>query len=122
MSLCYALLSGEPKYATDLKKGEIWYRSMAEKYPENVGIAMGYGNILFNNKSYDEAIKMYEKATQLKPDLINAYTSIAMTYDWRRKNPAKACQYAQKILELVPENPYADYIIAGSIQDIDQKI
>lgn len=98
MSLCYALLIGKPKYATDLKKGEIWYRSMAEKYPENVGIAMGYGNILWSNTSYDEAIKMYEKAIQLKPDLINAYASIAITYQYKRINPTKACQYAQKIL------------------------
>jgi tetratricopeptide (TPR) repeat protein len=94
MSLCYTLLIGNPKYATDLKKGEIWYRSMVEKYPENVGIAMGYGNILWSNSSFDEAIKMYEKAIQLKPDLINAYASIAMTYLYKRTNLTKARQYA----------------------------
>ena len=83
---------------------------------------MGYGNILWCNASYDEAIKMYEKAIQLKPDLINAYASIAMTYQYKRTNPAKACQYAKQILELVPENPYADFIIAKCIQEVDQKI
>ncbi len=80
MSLCYSLLVGKPKYATDLKKGEAWYRSMTEKYPEHVGFAIGYGNILYCNDSFDQAIKMYERAIQLKPDLINAYASIAMTF------------------------------------------
>ena len=122
MSLCYSLLIGKSKYATDMKKGEVWYRSMSEKYPDNVGFAMGYGNILWCNASYDEAIKMYEKAIQLKPDLINAYASIAITYEYKRTNIAKANQYAKKILELVPQNPYADFVLARNIQDIDQKI
>ena len=122
MSLCYSLLIGKPKYATDMKKGEIWYRLMSEKYPENVGIIMGYGNILWCNASYDEAIKMYERAIQLKPDLINAYASIAITYQYKRTNPPKASQYANKILELVPQNSYADFILARNIKEIDEKI
>jgi hypothetical protein len=59
-----------------------------------VGIAMGYGNILWSNGSFDEAIKMYEKSIQLKPDLINTYASVAMTYQYKRTNPTKARQYA----------------------------
>lgn len=71
---------------------------MTQKYPEHVGFVMGYGNILWCNASYDEAIKMYDRAIQLKPDLINAYASIAITYEYKRVNLPKANQYAFKIL------------------------
>ena len=83
---------------------------------------MGYGNILWFNASYDEAIKMYEKVILMKPDFINAYASIAITYQYKRTMPAKATQYALKILSMVPQNSYADFILARNIQDIDEKI
>lgn len=86
------------KYKSDIKKGEMWYKSMVEKYPDNIGILMGYGNILVGLSSFDEGIKMYERAILLKKDLVNAYACIAMIYEYKRINLVKASETARKIL------------------------
>jgi tetratricopeptide (TPR) repeat protein len=41
---------------------------------------IGYANILYNRARYEEAIKMYNKVIKLKPNLINAQSSLALIY------------------------------------------
>jgi len=81
---------GNKKYATALKKGLVWYQSMLMKNPDNVGILMGYGNLFVCSNSFDEAIKMYDRVIQLRPDFVNAYASKAVLHEYKRINLKKA--------------------------------
>ncbi len=41
---------------------------------------MGYANLLSNAYEFDLAVPMYKRAISLKPNLINAYVSLAFIY------------------------------------------
>ena len=63
---------------------------MLSKYTENIGLTMGYANLFTCTGSYDEAVKLYDRVIQLKADLVNASTSKAMIYEYRRINYEKS--------------------------------
>jgi tetratricopeptide (TPR) repeat protein len=73
---------------------------------------IGYANILYNRARYEEAIKMYNKVIKLKPNLINAQSSLALIYEYRRIEKSKSMALAKQILEKDPSNMYAEYILA----------
>ncbi len=47
-------------------------------------LLIGYANLLYNKARFDESIKFYNKAIELRPNIINNYVSIAMVYEYRR--------------------------------------
>jgi hypothetical protein len=51
---------------------------------------MGYANLFACTQSYDDAVKLYDRVIQLKVDLVNAYTSKAIIYEYKRINYEKS--------------------------------
>ena len=99
----------------------MWYEDMiGERLC--VQLYIGYANALSNRCRYEEAIKMYEKVIKMRPNLINAYVSIAFLYEYRRIQKSKSTAMARKILEMDPENMYAAYILARNQSDVDTRI
>jgi outer membrane protein assembly factor BamD (BamD/ComL family) len=61
-----------------------------------------YG-VALQSKSYDEAIKYLEKASQRHPGDLNILFTLA-SYNYEDDNPAKAEEYAEKVLVLAPQH------------------
>ena len=68
----------------------MWYKMMTTKYPQNYGLWMGYANILSMTTSFDQALKIYDKVLELKPNFLNALVCKAMLHTYKRIIPAKA--------------------------------
>lgn len=89
---------------------------------ETVELLVGYANILYNRNKYEDAVKVYNKALEKKPSLVNAYLGIAMVYEYYRVQKPKSIEMADKVLTLEPDNMYAHFILARNEKEIDDKI
>ena len=95
---------------------------MAKKYPQSHAFMMGWGNLFYELGSFDQALKCYDKVTEMKPDFPNAYLCKALIYQYKRINLPKADQNAKKVIQLTKSNCYAELILGKNVKDIDEKI
>ena len=79
------------KYSDDLSKAEQFIRKQIEDAPENSGLRVLLGDFLLRKDLDEEALAEYEKAIELNPDNIKAYTNSARLLNrFNRTEQAKA--------------------------------
>ena len=79
--------------------------------PEHLGALIEWGNIAFENKDYDTAIEMYEKAVELSPTCVEAVYNLANLY-FKQKKYAVAIRYYLMSIEYDSEFPESYYNLA----------
>ena len=101
------LLGDAHTQAHDLTKAEAAYRKAAELDPSEPSHQRGLGQTLLAEEKFPEALKVYEKLSDLMPDDSDVYLRIAQIYrelhqlDKAEQNLVKARQYAPGSLEVM---------------------
>ena len=101
------LLGDAQTQAHDLAKAEEAYRRAAELDPSEPSHQRGLGQTLLAEEKYPEALKVYEKLSDVMPDDSDVYLRIAQIYrelhqlDKAEQNLVKARQYAPGSLEVM---------------------
>jgi tetratricopeptide (TPR) repeat protein len=91
----------------ELAKAEEAYRKAAELDPSELSHQRGLGQTLLAEEKYSEALKVYEKLSDVMPDDSDVYLRIAQIYrelhllDKAEQNLVKARQYAPGSLEVM---------------------
>ena len=75
----------------------------ARKLTEDDSI-VALGNINFDQKKYDDAINLYKKALEIKPDVLNVRTDMGTAY-WYTGNGDKALSAMETSLKYRPGHP-----------------
>jgi tetratricopeptide (TPR) repeat protein len=101
------LLGDAYTQAHELPKAETAYRKAAELDPSELSHQRGLAQTLFSEEKYSEALKVYQKLSDLMPDDSDVYLRIAQIYrelhqlDKAEENLLKARQYAPGSLEVM---------------------
>jgi len=101
------LLGDAQAQAHDLAKAEAAYRQAVELDPSEPSHQRGLGQTLLAEEKYPEALKVYEKLSDLMPDDADVYLRIAQIYrelhqlDKAEQNLVKARQYSPGSLEVM---------------------
>jgi tetratricopeptide (TPR) repeat protein len=101
------LLGDAHAQAHDLEKAESAYRKAAELDPSELSHQRGLGQTLLAEEKYPEALKVFEKLSDVMPDDSDVYLRIAQIYrelhqlDKAEQNLVKARQYAPGSLEVM---------------------
>ena len=101
------LLGDAQTQAHDLTKAEEAYRRAAELDPSEPSHQRGLGQTLLAEEKYPEALKVYEKLSDVMPNDSDVYLRIAQIYrelhqlDKAEQNLVKARQYAPGSLEVM---------------------
>src|SRR5207253_5411726 len=101
------LLGDAHTQAHELEKAEEAYRKAAELDPSELSHQRGLGQTLLAEEKYSEALKVYEKLSDVMPDDSDVYLRIAQIYrelhrlDKAEENLVKARQYAPGSLEVM---------------------
>jgi tetratricopeptide (TPR) repeat protein len=101
------LLGDAHTQAHELAKAEVAYRKAAELDPSEPSHQRGLGQTLLAEEKYPEALKVYEKLSDVMPDDSDIYLRIAQIYrelhqlDKAEQNLVKARQYAPGSLEVM---------------------
>ena len=97
-----------------LKKGDFetaqnYFRQSIESYPENEIIAYNVGEICFSNQKIDDAIRYFERASQIKADWPPPYLKLGYSF-LNKGDYDKAILNLKKFLEVDPQSPEAPTI------------
>ncbi len=101
------LLGDAQTQAHDLEKAENAYRKAVEMDPSELSHQRGLGQTLLAEEKYPEALKVFEKLSDVMPDDSDVYLRIAQIYrelhqlDKAEQNLVKARQYAPGSLEVM---------------------
>jgi tetratricopeptide (TPR) repeat protein len=101
------LLGDAHTQAHDLEKAENAYREAVELDPSELSHQRGLGQTLLAEEKYPEALKVFEKLSDVMPDDSDVYLRIAQIYrelhqlDKAEQNLVKARQYAPGSLEVM---------------------
>src|SRR6266446_5896095 len=101
------LLGDAYTQAHDLAKAEQAYRKAQELDPSELSHQRGLGQTLLAEEKYSEALKVYQKLSDVMPDDSDVYLRIAQIYrelhqlDKAEENLVKARQYAPGSLEVM---------------------
>jgi len=101
------LLGDAHTQAHDLEKAENAYRKAVELDPSELSHQRGLGQTLLAEEKYPEALKVFEKLSDVMPDDSDVYLRIAQIYrelhqlDKAEQNLVKARQYAPGSLEVM---------------------
>jgi len=87
------------------------YRQAIALDPVNPNLRIALGGVYFAQKNWDEAIRFFQSAVDLKPDLANAHYNLAAGYREKGETP-KAVAAMQTVLTLVDKSS-ADYTKAA---------
>jgi tetratricopeptide (TPR) repeat protein len=75
--------------------------------PVNPRLRLELGGIYYALQRYDQAIRLYQQAAELKPDWANAYYNLSAAHQ-QKSEFAQAFDYMRQVLRLVPQDS-ADY-------------
>jgi tetratricopeptide (TPR) repeat protein len=101
------LLGDAHTQAHELAKAEVAYRKAVEIDPSELSHQRGLGQTLLAEEKYSEALKVYQKLSDVMPDDSDVYLRIAQIYremhqlDKAEQNLVKARQYAPGSLEVM---------------------
>lgn len=89
-----------------------YYDQALRLNPHNADVVTDKGTCYRNLGMTDEALREYEHAITIDPTHQNALYNLGIVYSHEKKNGAKAVYYWQKLLDIAPKHPQADYIHA----------
>ena len=75
---------------------------MYDRYEDKYQIAIGYANVFNNLGLFDDAVELYNKVNQLKPNLVAPYVYCSYIFEYKRIEPAKSIEWANKALAIQP--------------------
>jgi tetratricopeptide (TPR) repeat protein len=75
--------------------------------PVNPSLRVDLGGVYYSLGGYDQAIRLFQQAAELKPDYANAYYNLSHSYQ-QKKDPIAAYDYMKQTLTLIPADS-ADY-------------
>ena len=97
------------------------YRQAIALDPINPNLRIALGGVYFAQKNWDEAIRFFQGAVDLKPDLANAHYNLAAAYRERADYP-KAVASLETVLALLDKSS-ADYTkAAGELAELQKKV
>jgi tetratricopeptide (TPR) repeat protein len=94
-----------------LKQGKLpeaqnYFKQSIENSPKDEILAYNVGEIYFSNQGYDDAVRYFEIATQIRPEWPDPYIKLGYVYLNKTEN-AKAIESFEKFLKLEPEGERA---------------
>lgn len=97
------------------------YRQAITLDPVNPNLRIALGGVYFAQKNWDEAVRFFQSAIDLKPDLANAHYNLAAAYREKSEYP-KAVASLETVLTLLDKSS-ADYTKATSeLEELRKKI
>ena len=94
------------------------YRQAIALDPVNPNLRIALGGVLYAQKNYDDAIRLFQQAVDLKPDLANAHYNLAAAYREKGERP-QAVASLETVLTLVDKSS-ADYTkVAQELADLN---
>lgn len=100
-----ALIGRELVEKGTLSEAETLFVKAIETYPEEPGIMLEYGDLIYDMGRFEAAVEAYDKAIKLKPDYAEAYNNKGVALEDLRKYDEAVKAY-DKAIELKPD--YAD--------------
>jgi tetratricopeptide (TPR) repeat protein len=94
------------------------YREATTMAPNDPAIQAGWGDLFFEKHDRAEAVKSYQLALKANPDYVPALLGMARAM--ADENPPAALKYAQRALELNPNNAATHIFIADRLVDDDK--
>jgi tetratricopeptide (TPR) repeat protein len=89
--------------------------------PFNPRLRLELGGVFYSVGQYDQAIRLYQQSSELKPDWANAYYNLSAAYK-QKKELNTAFDYLRQSLSLVPQNS-ADYAKAqAELAELSQQL
>jgi len=77
--------------------------------PQNPSYRIDLGGVLYGLKNYEEALKLFEQAVSIKPDLANAHYNLAWS-SYQKQDYQRAAAEMQNVISLLdPKKQDADY-------------
>jgi Flp pilus assembly protein TadD len=97
------------------------YVKAIELHPTDPSLRLELGSIFYSGQKYNEAALLFQQATELKPDYVNAYYNLANAL--KQTNQLEQAKVAyQKTLALLPADS-EDYIKAnGELAEVEKAI
>jgi tetratricopeptide (TPR) repeat protein len=89
-----------------LPEAQDYFKQSIEASPKDEVLAYNVGEIFFSNQGFDEAIKYFTLATQIKPEWPDPYFKLGMVYVNKADN-ANAIAKLEKFLTLEPDGDRA---------------
>lgn len=76
--------------------------------PQNVSYRLELGGVFYSIKQYENAIKIFQESTLLKPDLPNAYYNLAYAH-YQNQNTKEAIKIMDSLLNLLKKQSSPNY-------------
>jgi tetratricopeptide (TPR) repeat protein len=87
-----------------------YYDRALQLNPHNADVITDKGTCYRNLGMTDEAVRDYRLALRVEPTHQNALYNLGVVYAYDRKDFAKAITYWERLLEVAPKHPQADYL------------
>ncbi|MCX6562514.1 MAG: tetratricopeptide repeat protein [Candidatus Aminicenantes bacterium] len=101
-----------------LKEAQDFFKQSIENSPKDEILAYNVGEIFFSNQGWDEALKYFDLAAQIRPEWPDPYLKLGYVYLNKADNP-KAIENFDKFLKLEPEGERA--ALARNILNVIKK-
>jgi tetratricopeptide (TPR) repeat protein len=92
------------RWKAQLKRLEGDYQHFLHDYPEHARAMVAYGDLLYDEKDEDEAVRWWERAISVDPREPYAYNDLANVYG-HNGQAAKALRYYRTAIDLEPTEP-----------------
>ncbi len=90
-----------------------YYDQALRLNPHNADVVTDKGTCYRNMGMTEAAVQEYQQALKIDPTHQNALYNLGVLYSHDKKDLAKAIGYWQKLLDIAPKHPQADYINAS---------
>lgn len=96
------------------------YKEISDAEPANAQYIYSWALCLYKNNNDELAEKFFLKATELKPDFMNAYYNLGNLY-YKKKDYYKSLDYFNRAMEINPANSDIYFNIAVTLENLDKK-
>lgn len=97
------------------------YRQAIILDPVNPNLRIAFGGVLYALRNYDEAIRIFQQAVDLKPNLPNAYYNLSAAY--REKGDIQNAYTAMQVVTNLVDKSSADYSKAvAELEELRKKL
>lgn len=115
---CFASIGEIHLKKGDMSTAQNFFMKSVDLNPKDEILAYNVGEIFFGNNKYDEALKYFEVARDIKPDWSIPYLKLGYVYS-NTGDMKKAIENFKKFVELDPENPETP-VIQELIKGLEQ--